>query len=219
MNPGMIVAIVILVALVAGIGFWFYTQRRRSEQLRERFGPEYDHAVQEMGDRSAAEHALQERQAQVEKLDIRALSPQESERFGDAWRSARARFVDDPEAAIKDADRLVQEVMAARGYPVGDFDARASLISVEHPHVVSNYRAAHDIAQRNERGQANTEDLRQAMVHYRALFEELFQTQAVPEQKVDSQPAEAAKAAEVRREETDRASREARAERGERKAA
>src|SRR3954462_11892654 len=101
MNPGMIVAIVILVALVAGIGFWFYTQRRRSEQLRERFGPEYDHAVQEMGDRSAAEHALQERQAQVEKLDIRALSPQESERFGDAWREARARFVDDPVAAIK----------------------------------------------------------------------------------------------------------------------
>src|SRR5438094_425401 len=161
MNPGIVVAIVVILALVVAAGVWFYTQRRRSEELRERFGPEYDRAVEEHGDRSAAERALQERQAQVEKLDIRPLSPQESERFGAAWREARARFVDDPVAAIKDANRLVQEVMAARGYPVGDFEARTALISVDHPQVVSNYRAAHDIAQRNERGEANTEDLRQ----------------------------------------------------------
>jgi hypothetical protein len=191
MSPGVIVAIVVIVVLVVAAAAWFYTQRRRSEQLRERFGPEYDRAVEEHGDRTAAERALQERQAQVEQLDIRPLSPQESERFGTAWREAQARFVDDPVAAIKEADRLVQEVMGARGYPMGDFDARASLVSVNHPHVVSNYRAAHDIAQRNARGEANTEDLRQAMVHYRALFEELLETETVPQPRANAEPAQA----------------------------
>src|SRR5918912_1198394 len=100
MSPGAIVAIVIVVALIVAAGAWYYTQRRRSEELRERFGPEYDRAVETHGDRSAAERALQERQAQVEQLDIRSLSPQESERFGTAWREAQARFVDDPVAAI-----------------------------------------------------------------------------------------------------------------------
>jgi len=185
MDPGVVLAIVVIVALVVAAGIFLYSRRQRSEHLRERFGPEYEHAVQETGDRSAAERALREREAQVEKLDIRSLSPQESERFGGEWREAQARFVDDPVAAIKEADRLVQEVMRARGYPMGDFDARAALISVDHPHVVSNYRAAHEVAQRNGRGETNTEDLRQAMVHYRALFEELLETQAVPRAHAD----------------------------------
>ena len=192
MSPGIIVALVV-VALLVVAGVWFYTRRRQSDALRERFGPEYDRAVQEHGDRSKAERALQARQEQVEKLDIHALSPEQSANFGRAWHEAQTRFVDDPVAAIKEADRLVQEVMGARGYPVGDFDARAALISVDHPQVVSNYRAAHEIARRNARGEANTEDLRQAMVHYRALFEELLETEVVPgarvEKQVETQPA------------------------------
>ena len=155
---------------------WFFLQKRRSKQLREGFGPEYDHAVREHGDRRRAESDLQERQKRVERLHIRDLSPEERARFADAWRSTQARFVDDPPATIAEADRLVGEVMETRGYPVGDFEQRSADISVDHPHVVTNYRAAHAIAGAQERGEASTEDLRQAMVHYRALFEELLES-------------------------------------------
>ena len=168
------VALLIVAAIV-----WMVMQRRRTEQLRESFGPEYDRAVREQGDRKSAEAELLDRRHRVERLHIHALSPEERGRFAESWRATQARFVDDPAAAIADADRVVGEAMDARGYPVGDFEQRAADISVDHPQVVSNYRAAHRIALAQTRGEASTEDLRQAMVHYRALFEELLETGAV----------------------------------------
>jgi hypothetical protein len=176
MDTLVIVLVLLVLAVAVGAAAWMSMQRRRTEELRERFGPEYDHAVQELGDQHQAEAELQARQKRVERLKIQPLEPAERDRFVTAWRSTQAQFVDDPAGAIAEADRLVAEVMRARGYPVGDFEQRAADISVDHPDVLEHYRAAHTIALANERGQTNTEDLRQAMVHYRALFEELLET-------------------------------------------
>jgi hypothetical protein len=169
------IILAIVVILLVGAVAWIMMQRR-SEELRKRFGPEYDRVISERGDARQAESELAARQKRVERLDIHPLELAERERFIEAWRAAQSRFVDAPAEAIKDADRLVTEVMQARGYPVGDFEQRAADISVDHPIVVENYRAARTIALRNERGEAGTEDLRQAIVHYRALFEELLET-------------------------------------------
>jgi hypothetical protein len=177
----LIVIIVVVALVVVAVGVWMYMQKRRTEQVRERFGPEYDRAVTEHGDQRGAQAELEARQKRVEHLDIRPLSPSDRARFADAWRATQAHFVDDPSAAIGEADRLVTDVMKARGYPIGDFEQRAADVSVDHPRVVENYRGARDTALRNERGQASTEDLRQAMVHYRALFEDLLET-GTPEQ-------------------------------------
>jgi hypothetical protein len=171
-----IVVVLVLVLIAAVVAIWVYNQRRKSQQLRERFGPEYEHAVQEHGEREGAERELAARAERVEQLHIRPLPPDESARYGEAWRGVQARFVDEPNVAIAEADRLVAEVMQARGYPMGEFEQRAADVSVNHPRVVENYRAAHAIAGRSERGEASTEDLRQAMVHYRALFAELIET-------------------------------------------
>ncbi len=172
----------IALALVAGLlAAWLVLQRRRSAYLRERFGPEYERAVQQIGDRRRAETELERREKRVEQLQIRPLPLSEAQRFADAWRKVQARFVDDPSGAVADADRLVAEVMQARGYPVGEFEQRAADISVGHSDVVEHYRAAHRIALANERGQATTEDLRQAMVHYRALFGHLLETEGIVE--------------------------------------
>ncbi len=179
-NP-LVPILVVALLLALGAAAWLYLQKRKTEQLRGSFGPEYERAVQETGDRRKAESELEERKERVEQLNIRALEPREREQFAERWKSAQAQFVDDPKGAIKEADRLVAEVMQARGYPVGDFEQRAADISVDHPHVVQNYRAAHEIALRNGRGEAETEDLRKALVHYRALFEELLEVGA-PEQ-------------------------------------
>ncbi|HJZ50081.1 MAG TPA: hypothetical protein VKE41_23065 [Roseiflexaceae bacterium] len=171
------VGILLVIVLIAvGVVAWVFIQRRRTEELRQRFGPEYDHTVSELGDQREAEAELEARKKRVERLDIQPLAAAERDRFVTAWHSTQAQFVDEPAAAIAEADRLVAEVMRARGYPVGDFEQRAADISVDHPNVLANYRAAHTIALANERGEANTEDLRQAMVHYRALFEELLET-------------------------------------------
>jgi hypothetical protein len=177
----LIVIIIVVALVVVAVGVWMYLQKRRTEQVRERFGPEYDRAVTEHGDQRGAQAELEARQKRVEQLDIRSLSPSDRERFAAAWRATQAHFVDDPSAAIGEADRLVTDVMKARGYPIGDFEQRAADVSVDHPRVVENYRAARDTALRNERGQASTEDLRQAMVHYRALFEDLLES-GTPEQ-------------------------------------
>jgi FtsZ-interacting cell division protein ZipA len=172
----LVVAIVVVVAIA--FAAWSMSQRKRSDRLRTQFGPEYDRAVDRLGDRRQAESVLEQRRERVEKLNLRELSPDDRSRFADAWRATQAKFVDSPAAAITDAERLVNEVMQARGYPThGDFDQRAADISVDHPTVVSNYRDARSIAIKNERGQASTEDLRQAMVHYRALFEDLLGAQ------------------------------------------
>jgi hypothetical protein len=165
------VAAVVIVAAV-----WLLLGRRRSEALRQRFGPEYDHAVRAEGDARRAEAALEARARRVEALHIQPLAPADASRFEASWRAVQARFVDDPKGAVTEGDRLVGEVMAARGYPVGDFEQRVADISVDHPDVVMNYRAAREIALLHGRGEATTEDLRQAMVHYRALFHELLET-------------------------------------------
>jgi hypothetical protein len=175
MNNQLLLLLLVVAVVVIGILVWMLTRKRRTEELRQHFGPEYERAVDEHGDRHEAEAALEARERRVEQLQIRSLSSQDRERFAEAWKSVQAQFVDDPAGATGEADRLVAEVMQTRGYPVGDFEQRADDISVDHPGVVENYRAAHKIAQRNERGEADTEDLRKAMVHYRALFEELLE--------------------------------------------
>ena len=175
-NQGQIIIVVIALMIAIGVGVWFYTQKRRTRNLKDRFGPEYDRAVQESDGQGHAEAELQKRERRVEQLDIRPLAVSEREAFAERWRSAQAQFVDDPGGAITEADRLVSEVMQARGYPVGDFEQRTADISVDHPRVVANHRAAQEIALRNERGDADTEALRKAMVHYRALFEDLLET-------------------------------------------
>ncbi len=176
-NTLLIIVVALLVVVVAAVAV-VTSRRRRSEELKERFGPEYDHAVQEYGDPHKAEQELNARAKRVEAFNLRALAPGERERFSEEWRTTQAEFVDDPDKAIQHADRLVKQVMQARGYPVGDFEQRAADISVDHPNVVNHYRTAHDIAIKESQGKASTEDLRQAMVHYRALFEDLLQPDA-----------------------------------------
>jgi hypothetical protein len=172
-----VVAVVVALIVLAIIGTFWNKRRneRRTEKLQTQFGSEYDRTVSSDG-RKQAEAELLERQKRVEDFNLRPLLAAEAQRFTDLWTATQARFVDEPGGAVSDADRLVGEVMQARGYPVGDFDQRAADVSVDHPQVVSNYRAAHSTAERHSRGQASTEDLRQAMVHYRALFVDLLET-------------------------------------------
>lgn len=169
----LVVVLAVVVLLAVGAAIWLFLQQRHSAELRDHFGPEYEHALRQSGDRRQAERELEARKERVEQLHLKPLDPEDRTRYADAWRATQAHFVDDPAAAIGEADRLIGEVMQHRGYPAGDFEARAADLSVEYPEVVSNYRAAHRLAEANERGQATTEDLRQAMVHYRALFAEL----------------------------------------------
>jgi hypothetical protein len=158
---------------VAGIVAWFSLRKRRTEKLRAQFGAEYDRAVKEDGGRRHAEAGLKERTARVESLNIRPLTAGDRARFAESWSRVQARFVDGPGGAVTEADQLLRDVMSTRGYPVSDFEQRAADISVDHPLVMENYRTAHAIAVRQTQGQANTEDLRQAMIHYRTLFDEL----------------------------------------------
>lgn len=173
MSPIFVVAIVIAL-LAIGFALFTYIQKNRSRHLRSRFGAEYDRVVDRYGDQHKAEEDLSYRERRVEKLHIRELDGRETNRFTEAWLQEQARFVDNPYQAVANADRLVGDLMKTRGYPVGDFEQRAADISVDHPVVVENYRAAHHIAGRSERGEANTEDLRQAIVYYRTLFEDLL---------------------------------------------
>jgi hypothetical protein len=166
--------IIVGVLIVAAILAWHFLQERRSKTLRRRFGPEYERAVHEHGNQHKAEQALVARQKRMEKIHIHTLSPQDRDRFADEWHEVQSRFVDDPPGSIRDADRLVTEVMRARGYPMGEFEQRAEDLSVDHPQVVRNYRAARAIAIRRDKGEASTEDLRVALVYYRELFEDLL---------------------------------------------
>ena len=170
------ILLLVLIVVVIAVGALLFFQRRRSAALQQKFGPEYQRAVGQFGDERKAEAELAAREKRVRSLNIRALTPEEQARFADSWKKAQTRFVDEPSQAAADADILVKELMQTRGYPVGDFEQRAGDISVDHPEVVSNYRAAREIAMRNNAGKATTEDIRQAMVHYRSLFEELLQT-------------------------------------------
>lgn len=175
MNSGQVLVLVLVVAAIVVAALIFVVARkRRSQKLRERFGPEYDRVVSKEGDVRKGEQVLAFRQEHREKYKIRPLSPTDRSTFNHRWNEVQGQFVDDPKGAVTLAESLVTDVMQARGYPITDFEQRAADISVDHPVVVENYRAARDISLRHNRGQASTEDLRQAMVHYRALFEELL---------------------------------------------
>ena len=176
-NP---LVIVLLVALVAALGVvaWLFMQKRRSDQLQSRFGSEYDRTLATHGDQKAAERELEHRAERVEHFQLRPLAREERDQFVARWQSVQAQFVDDPSGATSEADELVGQVMATRGYPVGDFEQRAADVSVNHPGVVEHYRAGHALALRAARGDADTEDLRQAFVHFRALFEDLLEVES-----------------------------------------
>src|SRR5579864_6210150 len=170
------IGIVIAVAVMAAacITLWLSNRKRRTRRLRTQFGgAEYTRAVKEGGSQRQAEAVLDKRAERVEGLHIRPLSAADRARFVESWGRVQARFVDGPGGAVTDADQLLGDVMSTRGYPVSDFEQRSADISVDHPLVLDNYRAAHERALRQTRGQANTEDLRQAMIHYRTLFEVL----------------------------------------------
>jgi hypothetical protein len=168
------IIIVIAVLVVAGIAILFFIRKRKTERLLTQFGgAEYNRAVKEGGSRQKAEAVLNRRADRVESFHIQPLSPGDRARFVESWRGVQARFVDGPGGALTGADQLLRDVMSTRGYPVSDFEQRAADISVDHPLVLEHYRSAHEIAVRQTQGQASTEDLRQAMIHYRTLFEEL----------------------------------------------
>ena len=186
MDAWVIIVIVLAVIVVAALAWWAMT-RRRTADLQERFGPEYDRTVQASDDRRAAEAELSARRERREQLNIRDLDPASRERYQERWIDVQARFVDEPAIAVREADELLLAVMRERGYPMDDFDQRAADISVDHPQVVEHYRAGHDISSRRD---ASTEDLRQAFVHYRALFDELL---GRPEDAVPPMPREAAR--------------------------
>ena len=173
MNQTMLIVVAVVVVAAIAVAALLISRRRRSEHLQQHFGREYEHALEVSGDRGKAEAELAEREKRVEKLDIRPLDAAERDQFTARWNEVQAKFVDDPPRAVAFADAVLGDVMKARGYPVSDFEQRVGDISVEHPQVVEHYRTAHDIAVRHERGDAGTEDLRQAMIHYRALFDDL----------------------------------------------
>jgi hypothetical protein len=170
-----ILAIVVVVAVIAVAALW--TRLRRTEELQDRFGPEYGQAVADHGDSRAAQKELREREARHEEFDIRPLAPESRARYLERWKDVQARFVDEPAPAVAEADALIGEAMGERGYPVDDFDQRAADLSVNYPDVVQDYRAGHAVAAGND--DAGTEDLRQAMVHYRSLFERLVEREDV----------------------------------------
>jgi hypothetical protein len=163
--------LVIVVAVLLCAVIWLALRHRRTAQLREGFGPEYDRTLEERGDQRAAEAELRERVERRRSYEIRELEPEARGRYAARWRETQARFVDQPASALADADTLVNEVMRDRGYPVDDFETQAADVSVDHPGVVEHYRQAHAVRANDE---TSTEELREAFVHYRALFAELL---------------------------------------------
>jgi hypothetical protein len=174
MDPKAVIALMILIAVIVIAAIIAFFRARRSRLLKERFGPEYDRTVRYRGNASKAEADLLHREKRVHSFPIKALAPAAREQFAEEWSAAQRRFVDDPALAVTEADSLVNRVMMARGYPMADFEQRAADVSVTYPDVVQNYRSARAIVVRHARGEAGTEDLRQAMVHYRSLLVELL---------------------------------------------
>lgn len=185
-NP--IVWVLIGVAVVIAVAAYLVYRQRRTAALRDHFGDEYDRTVETVGGRSKAEAALQEREERVSRLDIRPLDERERVEFSREWRNVKAVFVDSPVEAVHHSDRLLAEIMKARGYPMADFDRRYEDLTVDHGEVARHYRDGHDIVARHGRGQASTEDLRQAMIHFEALFDDLVNE--VPED-TDARPVKA----------------------------
>jgi hypothetical protein len=170
----MAIGVSIIIAVIA-VGAWLYYKQYRSRRLKERFGSEYDHAVSKLRDRDLGEAELKKREERVKRFHIVPLSDRDCTLYGERWTAVQSHFVDDPKAAVEEAHQLIFEVMHKRGYPTTDFEQAAADLSVEYPDLVANYRAASRVAENNRRGVAETEELRQALVYYRALFEELLQ--------------------------------------------
>jgi hypothetical protein len=181
MDTGILISIAVIVGILVAVMVAFTMRRRGSDRLKQRFGPGYDRAViEKQGDAHRAEATLAEREKRVEAFSLRTLSPIDREGYAMEWATVQRRFIDDPSAAVGTADRLVGRVMIDRGYPMTDFEQRAADVSVSYPTVVQNYRAAHSIVMRHADGHATTEELRQAMIHYRTLFDELLQPGVEP---------------------------------------
>lgn len=170
-----LIAGALVVVVLVGIAAWFVYQKTQSKRLQKGFGPEYGRTVDALGSKSKAESELKAREKRVGHLNIVALMPPEAARFREAWKDLQVRFVDNPKGVVAEADQLVRELMQKRGYPMGDFERGAEDISVDYPGVVANYRAAQLIVLRDQRGEADTEELRKAVVHFRALFDELLE--------------------------------------------
>ena len=175
----LIIAVVLVLVVVGVIIAVVFARRNRSKSFKEKFGPEYDRTVESAGDEKKAQKELNERKKHVDTLNIRPLSVSERERYQAEWTAIQAKFVDEPGEATVEADHLIMDVMKVRAYPVSDFDQRAADISVTYPALVSNYRAAREIAIKNEQHSANTEELRLAMIHYRSLFDDLLKEETV----------------------------------------
>jgi hypothetical protein len=164
---------VVVVAAVVAIVTWLLLRRRKTAALRARFGPEYDRVLESTKTPAEAERELEQRQRRVASFSLRPLARDEAERYTQSWRTVQARFVDDPRTAVNEADHLIDEVMRARGYPMDDAARKLDDLSVDHAAVVNHYRSGREIILLHGRGEASTEDLRKAMVHFRALFDEL----------------------------------------------
>jgi hypothetical protein len=175
-----VLALLAVAAVIVGTIASRRRARERSAELRQRFGPEYDRAVQEFGSPARAERELAARTRRVEHIRFRELSGADRARFASSWSRIQAQFVDDPAAAVVGANELIKEVMLARGYPSDDFEHRVADLSVDHAGVIQHYRAARVLSESSRKGQLNTEDLRQAVVHYRALFADLLQETGSP---------------------------------------
>ncbi len=184
MNIGtliLIIAAVVVVLILARLITSLASHRMRSQKLKEKFGPEYDYTLEKLGDQRTAEETLAERERRVNQLDIHDLDENQRQRYQEEWRKIQADFVDAPSKSVEEANLLITEVMVARGFPVADFEQRAADLSVLYPDFVPNYRNAHAIALKNQSDGASTEDLRQAMVYYRSLFDELLGAAEVDE--------------------------------------
>jgi hypothetical protein len=185
MDPKILIPVIIVVAALIVIAAVLITRQRKSKHLKQQFGPEYDRAVEQQGNARHAEVILLEREKRVEKFSLRPLPPSDRARYAEDWAAVQRRFVDDPSNAVNQADTLVNTVLAARGYPVGEAEQQAADISVNYPSLVENYRAARVVMLRHSQRQASTEDLRLAMVNFRSLFDELLET-ATPQIVGDS---------------------------------
>lgn len=169
-----IVVVVVILLVIVGIAAMVIARTRRTKRLQEQFGPEYERVINEVGDESQAERELEERIAHVKALDIRPLSVEQVNHYALEWQETQRQFVDEPLKALQKADRLIREVMKAKGYPVEDFEQRVADISVNYPELVTDYRGMHRIAIRDTKEEVTTEEMRQAMIHGRALFENLM---------------------------------------------
>ena len=183
MDTGVLIVILVGLLVIAALVV-LVARQRRTRGLRQRFGPEYERTIARAGDQRTAESELVSREARRRELTIVALEPDARARYREAWRATQGKFVDNPTVATREADVLVAQVMRDRGYPVEDFEQRAADVSVDHPQVAENYRAAHAVYQANERGLASTDDLRQAFVHYRSLFAQLLDVDEVGHREV-----------------------------------